>query len=41
LEELISVCNRILIMNKGRIVGEVNPDTLTIEELYTLAMQEG
>ena len=41
LEELISVCNRILIMNKGRIVGEVNPDELTIEELYTLAMQEG
>lgn len=40
LEELLSVCNRILIMNKGRITGEVNPDGMSIEDLYALAMQE-
>jgi len=38
LEELIEVCHRILIMRQGRIIGEVNPENLKIEELYSLSM---
>jgi ribose transport system ATP-binding protein len=34
LEELLEVCNRILIMRYGEIVGEVNADELTVDELY-------
>lgn len=40
LEELLAVCNRILIMRKGRITDEIDPSRVSIEELYTLAMQE-
>jgi ribose transport system ATP-binding protein len=39
LEELLEVCNRILIMRHGRIVDEVNPDELNINELYELCMR--
>jgi len=40
LEELLSVCHRILIMQGGRITGEVNPaDATTIESLYTMCME--
>ncbi len=39
LEELLEVCNRILIMRHGRIVAEVNPDTLNTNELYELCMR--
>ncbi|GHV73761.1 putative ribose/galactose/methyl galactoside import ATP-binding protein 1 [Spirochaetia bacterium] len=38
LEELIEVCHRILIMRAGRIVDEVRPENITIEELYSLCM---
>jgi len=39
LEELLEVCHRILIMSHGRIVGEVNPDDVSINELYELCMR--
>jgi ribose transport system ATP-binding protein len=38
LEELLEVCHRILIMRLGRIVGDVRPEELRIEELYSLCM---
>jgi len=40
LEELLEVCHRILIMKQGRIVGEVLPEEITLEELYTACMEE-
>jgi ribose transport system ATP-binding protein len=39
LEELLEVCHRILIMRHGRIVDEVNPDNLNINELYEICMR--
>jgi len=39
LEELLEVCHRILIMRHGRIVGEVNPDDININELYEICMR--
>ena len=39
LEELLEVCHRILIMRHGRIAGEVNPDTVNVNELYELCMR--
>ena len=38
LEELLEVCHRILIMRHGKIEGEVDPSTTSIEELYTICM---
>ena len=38
LEELLEVCHRILIMREGRIVEEVLPEDITIEELYARCM---
>ncbi|MDO4344354.1 MAG: sugar ABC transporter ATP-binding protein [Eubacteriales bacterium] len=38
LEELLEVCNRILIMCHGRLVGEVDPDKCPVEELYACCM---
>lgn len=38
LEELLEVCHRILIMREGRIVEEVLPENITIEELYAKSM---
>ena len=38
LEELLEVCHRILILHMGRIVGEVYPEELTIEQLYADCM---
>jgi ribose transport system ATP-binding protein len=38
LEELLEICNRILIMKDGRFIGEVNPEDLSVNELYTLCM---
>jgi ribose transport system ATP-binding protein len=38
LEELLEVCHRILIMLAGRIVAEVRPENVSIEELYSLCM---
>jgi ABC-type sugar transport system ATPase subunit len=39
LEELLEVCHRILIMRHGRIVDEVNPDKMNINELYEICMR--
>jgi ABC-type sugar transport system ATPase subunit len=39
LEELLEVCHRILIMRHGKIVDEVNPDNLNINELYEICMR--
>jgi ABC-type sugar transport system ATPase subunit len=39
LEELLEVCHRILIMRHGRIVDEVNPDEVTVNELYEVCMR--
>lgn len=38
LEELIEVCHRILIMCDGKIVGEVSPENVSVEELYSLCI---
>lgn len=38
LEELLEVCHRILIMHMGKIVGEVSPENVSIEELYAYCM---
>lgn len=38
LEELLEVCQRILIMRHGKIVGEVDPAKTSTEELYTICM---
>ena len=38
LEELLEVCNRILIMCHGNVVGEVDPDRCPVDELYACCM---
>ena len=38
LEELIEVCHRILIMKNGKLIGEVNPDEININQLYAYSM---
>lgn len=38
LEELLEVCHRILIMHMGKIVGEVYPEKLKIDDLYASSM---
>ena len=38
LEELIEVCNRILIMKDGKITGQVMADDVSIEQLYSACM---
>jgi ribose transport system ATP-binding protein len=39
LEELLEVCHRILIMRHGRIVDEVDPDKVSVNELYEMCMR--
>ena len=39
LEELLEVCHRILIMRHGRIIDEVLPEDIRLEELYSLCME--
>ena len=39
LEELLEVCHRILIMRHGRLVGEVDPDEISVNELYEICMR--
>jgi len=39
LEELLEVCHRILIMRHGQIVDEVNPDEISVNELYEICMR--
>lgn len=38
LEELLEICNRILIMRNGKIIDEVVPEGLSVEGLYSLCM---
>ncbi|MGM9660211.1 MAG: sugar ABC transporter ATP-binding protein [Faecousia sp.] len=38
LEELLEVCHRILVMCGGKIVGEVRPEDVDINQLYALSM---
>jgi ribose transport system ATP-binding protein len=41
LEELLEVCHRIIIMERGRFIGEVRePENTTIDQLYALCMGE-
>lgn len=40
LEELFSVCHRILVMKRGKIEQEVRPQDISAEELYALCMGE-
>ena len=40
LEELFEVCHRMLIMREGRIVGEVRPEDVSIEQLLELCMND-
>ncbi len=39
LEELLEVCHRILIMRHGRIVDEIIPDGMNVNELYEICMR--
>jgi len=38
LEELLEVCHRILIMRKGQIVDEIDPDQVNATQLYEICM---
>ena len=38
LEELLEICNRILIIKDGLFIDEVNPDDLSVNELYVRCM---
>ena len=40
LEELLEVCDRILIMRAGRICAEFPAAELNVESIYSLCMQE-
>jgi len=40
IEEVLDVSDRILIMNRGRITGEVTPDQVDLERLMALVMEE-
>jgi ribose transport system ATP-binding protein len=40
LEELLDICHRILIMRAGRIVGDVRPSELSLENLFAACMKE-
>ena len=39
LEELLEVCDRILVMKEGRMLGELDPANTTLTELYTACME--
>ena len=39
LEELLEVCHRLLIMRHGRLVDEVNPEEISVNELYEICMR--
>ena len=40
LEELLDICHRILIMRAGRIVSDVRPSELSLENLFAACMKE-
>lgn len=39
LEEMLEVCDRILVMKEGRLLGEIDPSKTTLTELYTACME--
>lgn len=39
LEEVLEVCDRILVMHQGRVVAQTRPESTTLTELYELCMQ--
>jgi ABC-type sugar transport system ATPase subunit len=39
LEELMEVCSRILVMDKGRITRETTPEQTSLDQLYALCME--
>lgn len=39
LEELLEVCHRILVVRHGKLVDEVMPDSISLEELYARCME--
>lgn len=39
LEEMLEVCDRILVMKEGRLLGELDPSKTTLTELYTACME--
>lgn len=39
LEEMLEVCDRILVMKEGRLLGELDPSTTKLTELYTACME--
>ncbi len=40
LEELLEVCDRILVMKEGRLIGELDPAETTLTQLYSACMGE-
>lgn len=38
LEELLEVCNRIIIMKEGKLIGEIDPEKCSSNDLYAFAM---
>jgi ribose transport system ATP-binding protein len=40
IEEVLDVSDRILIMNQGHVTGEVTPDTVDLEQLMAMVMEE-
>jgi ribose transport system ATP-binding protein len=40
LEELLDLCHRILIMRQGQIVGEVQPQEISLDKLFAACMEE-
>jgi ribose transport system ATP-binding protein len=40
LEELLEVCHRIVVMRKGRVVGEVDTSGLQLESLFAMCMED-
>jgi ribose transport system ATP-binding protein len=40
LEEVLEVADRILVMRQGRIVAEVDPTEVTLNDLYGICMED-
>jgi putative multiple sugar transport system ATP-binding protein len=41
IQELLAICDRVFVMRDGALVGEVNPATVTQEDVLRLAMFGG
>ena len=40
LEELLEVCHRIVVLRRGRLVGEVDPRGLQLDRLFAMCMED-